>query len=52
MPLRLGFDSIEHLLKHYIITYHVHTKEVTNIKNRKMGDVKFKAVKLDDGAGY
>jgi hypothetical protein len=52
MPLRLGFDSIDHLLKHYVITYHVHTKEVTNIKNRKMGDVKFKAVKLDDGAGY
>jgi hypothetical protein len=40
MPLRLGFDSIESLLKHYIITYHPTTKDVTNIKNRKMGDVK------------
>jgi hypothetical protein len=52
MPLRLGFDSIESLLTHYVITYHPTTKEVTNIKNRKMGNVKFKAVKLDDGAGY
>lgn len=52
MPLRLGFDSIESLLKHYIITYHPTTKDVTNIRNRKMGDVRFKAVKLDEGAGY
>lgn len=52
MPTRLGFDSIDHLLKHYIITYHTFTKEVTNIKNRKMGDVRFKAIHIDDSAGY
>ena len=51
LPTRLGFDSIDNMLRHYYITYHPHTREVTNIRNRKMGDVRFRAVKMDDSAG-
>lgn len=52
LPARLGFNSIDHLLKHYLITYHPTSRAVTNVKNRTMGDVRFKAIVLDDNAGF
>lgn len=51
-PTRLGFNSIDCLLKHYIITYHPLTREVTNVRNRKMGDVQFRGIRVDNDAGH
>lgn len=38
-------------MKHYLITYHPTTGEVTNVRNRKHGDVQFKAIRIDESAG-
>lgn len=44
LPTRLGFSSMDELLKQYQLTQHPHTKLVTNIRNRKFGRVEFRAV--------
>ena len=46
-PERLGYPN----RNEYNIIFHPHTKEIQNVQNRQFGNVKYKAIKLDDSAG-
>ena len=37
---------------HYNITFHNHTKRVTNVTNKVFGNVVFEAIEMDESSGY
>ena len=46
-PETLGYP----MRNEYNIVFHPHTKEIQNVQNRQFGNIKYKAVRLDDSAG-
>ena len=47
LPESLGYP----MRNEYNIVFHPHTKEIQNVQNRSFGNVKYKAIKLDETAG-
>jgi len=39
-------------MQDYNITFHPQTKMITNVTNRSYGEIKFKAIKIDESSGY